>query len=166
VPGPQPKAAGTRARRNRTSTSAQLTADPDLDIPELPGAVDDLDDDGNVTGGAWHEATRLWWADVWASPMAPEFDQSDMHGLYMLAAIVNDFWTTRSAKTRKELAGEIRLQSQRFGLSPIDRRRLQWEISRTEDAVDKTARRKRSAVTEDRPAPDASTDPRRALRAV
>jgi hypothetical protein len=32
------------------------------------------------------------------------------------------------------LAAEIRLQRQCFGLTPLDRRRLQWEIERAEAA--------------------------------
>jgi len=35
---------------------------------------------------------------------------------------------------RKDIGAEIRLQGVRFGLSPIDRRRLQWEIEHTEEA--------------------------------
>ena len=72
-------------------------------------------------------ACLAWWADVWASPMAPEFVRSDIHGLFMLAYLVDEFWS-EGAVDRKALLGEIRLQRQCFGLSPIDRRRLQWEI--------------------------------------
>src|SRR4051812_47278145 len=116
MPGPSPKDPSTRARRNRTSTHAQLKADPTLTAPSLPEAV------------SWHHMTLSWWSDVWASPMAPEFDDSDKHGLFALAMLVNDFWSADEVRTRRDLAAEIRQQSQRFGLSPIDRRRLQWEI--------------------------------------
>lgn len=102
--------------------------------------------------------TLSWWADLWRSPMAPEYDQSDIHGLYMLAALIDSFWTSPS----KELAAEIRLQRQSFGLSPIDRRRLQWEIERTDEAQDK-GRRRRSAA---KPKKEPATDPRSVLRAV
>lgn len=159
---PLPKTASTRARRNKSATAATLTADPNIEAPVLPG---NFDEDGTPID--WHQATLAWWADIWSSPMAPEYDESDIHGLVMLAAIVDDFWQTRSAKARREAAAEIRLQSQRFGLSPIDRRRLQWEISRAEDAADKTTKRRRAADTAAQAAaPQPSFDPRAVLRAV
>jgi hypothetical protein len=152
MPGPAPKPASTRSRRNKTSTSATLRRDPKVKAPALPDRE-------------WHAMTEAWWADVWRSPMAPEFDGSDVHGLFTLALLVDDFWTARSATARKEAAAEIRLQSQRFGLSPMDRRKLQWEIERSEEAQEKGARRRAQS------APAASTgkggaDPRSVLRAV
>lgn len=158
---PPAKHPSARARRNKVSTAATLSADPSISAPELPGLG--ADDDGDPVD--WHPATRAWWADIWQSPMAPEYDDSDVHGLYMLAAVVNDFWSTGSAKARREAASEIRLQSQRFGLSPIDRRRLQWEISRSDDATDKTQRR-RAREAPQGPPPTPASDPRAVLRAV
>lgn len=150
MPGPSPKDPSTRARRNRTSTAAQLKADPSIEAPELPSRT-------------WHPMTLSWWSDVWSSPMAPEFDDSDKHGLFALAMLVDDFWVTDEVRIRRDLAAEIRQQSQRFGLSPIDRRRLQWEIERTEEAQDRGSRR-RTRASESAPRP--SGDPRAALRAL
>lgn len=73
--------------------------------------------------------------------MAAEFEPSDVHGLLMLAVLVDQFWTDPS----KDLAAEIRLQRAAFGLTPLDRRRLQWEIDRGEEASAKTAERRRPA---------------------
>ncbi len=144
--GPAPKPAHMRQRRNRTSTNAKLQADPKLKAPELPGRV-------------WHEMTLAWWADVWSSPMAPEYDESDRHGLFMLAVLVDEFWLSPT----KDLAAEIRLQRQAFGLSPIDRRRLQWEIERGDEASERTQKRRAKPA----PAPaEASADPRSILHAV
>ncbi len=70
--------------------------------------------------------------------MAPEFDGSDIHGLYLLATLVNAFWIEPS----QALAAEIRLQRQCYGLTPIDRRRLQWEIERGEQAEASTQERR------------------------
>lgn len=151
MPGPQPKDPSTRARRNKVSTSATLKADAAIVAPELPEYH------------GWHPMTLEWWRDIWASPMAPEFDESDRHGLFMLAMVVDDFWTAESATSRKEAAAEIRLQSQRFGLSPMDRRRLQWEIERTDEAQAKGERRRSNA--ERKPA-EAGDDPRKGLYAV
>lgn len=149
MPGPLPKDPSTRQRRNRTSTAATLKADPRVKAPDLPFEP--------------HPMTAEWWSDVWASPMAPEYDDSDRHGLVMLAVLVDSFWTCPVVAERLKLMAEIRQQSQRFGLSPMDRRRLQWEIERTEDAQAKGARRRAAA-----PKPDKSSgaDPRGVLRAV
>lgn len=127
--GPPPMPPG-RARRPqpRRSTAAVLqTPEPgELRVPPLPRRADGT--------GEWHPLAEAWWRDVWASPMAPEYDDSDRHGLFALAMIVNDFWSARDARERREAAQEIRLQGQRYGLSPMDRRRLQWVIERADEA--------------------------------
>jgi hypothetical protein len=151
MPGPDPKHPGTRQRRNRTSTAATLSVVHDVEEPSLPTRL-------------WHEQTRFWWRDIWASPMAPEWDSSDIHGLFNLALLIDDFWTTEDPKLRKELAAEIRQQRQGFGLTPIDRRRLQWEIERTDEAQDR-GRRRRAAAPPAPPKP-AAEDPRAVLRSV
>lgn len=151
MPGPPPKHSSARARRNKVTTHAVLTADHAIVAPELPGEH-------------WHPMTIEWWRDVWASPMAPEFDDSDRHGLYVLAALVNDFWFAPTAKDRKELAAELRQQGARFGLSPIDRRRLQWEVAKVEEAQDQRARKATPAKTTARK--KAAGDPRDILRSV
>ncbi len=94
---------------------------------------------------------------------APEFLKADIHGLFQLALLTNDFWLAESPSARSNLAAEMRQQSQRFGLSPIDRRRLQWEIEKTEDAIARGAQRKPAPA----PRPQPANDPRVvALRSV
>lgn len=136
------------ARRNRTTTRATLSLVHDIQEPPLPDSR------------AWTAETRAWWTDIWASPMAPEYHESDVHGLLLLAVLVDDFWLSPS----QALAAEIRLQRQCFGLTPIDRRRLQWEIERTDEAVDKG--RKRRSTSASKAATSPADDPRAVLRAV
>lgn len=150
MPGPAPKHPSTRARNNKTTTNAVLTAEHDVKAPPLPKGVD------------WHAMTKSWWKDIWASPMAPEFDQSDNHGLFQLAVITNDFWNAETPGQRTALAAEMRQQAVRFGLSPIDRRRLQWEIVKTDEAMERGAAKK----PDPKPAPTGAADPRNVLRAV
>lgn len=146
----QPKDPSIRVRRNKASTKATLKSDASIIAPELP-AYD------------WHPMVLAWWRDLWSSPMAPEFDDSDRHGLFKLALLHDDFWKADQPKVRKEASAEIRLQEQRFGLSPIDRRRLQWEIERTEEAVERGEKRR----TASKPSGPASKgDPRTVLRAL
>lgn len=141
------------ARQNRSTTKATLFKTHDVQAPALPGHH------------VWHEQTKLWWADVWASPMAPEYHESDRHGLFALAALVDDFWNADTARERAALAAEIRLQRQCFGLTPIDRRRLQWEIDRGDEAEQKTSQR-RAARASQAKAPTAAADPRSVLKVV
>lgn len=153
MPGPMPKR--NPARRNKTTTRAVLVADHDIEAPELPERE-----------GGWHSQTAQWWRDVWASPMAPEYDESDRHGLFALASLVDDFWRSDSARERAALAAEIRLQRQCFGLTPIDRRRLQWEIERTDEAQAKGRQRREAEAAGKSKAPTKANDPRSVLRAV
>jgi hypothetical protein len=141
------------ARRNQSTTKATLAvqAPDDVEIPDLPELGEDQ---------SWHRMTVAWWEDVWSSPMAPEYDDSDVHGLYMLAALVNGFWMNPS----QAVAAEIRLQRQCYGLTPIDRRRLQWEIERTDEAVDKG--RKRRGNSKPKTPAEPAADPRSVLYAV
>lgn len=126
---PMPKS--NPARRNKPTTRATLSRIHDVVAPLLPDRQ-----------SGWHQLTEDWWAAIWSSPMAPEFDSSDRHGLFVLADLVDSFWIEESPKARAALAAEIRLQRQCFGLTPIDRRRLQWEIERGDDAAEKTQRRR------------------------
>jgi hypothetical protein len=132
------------ARRNRSTTRATLTTVHNVTAPQLPADRD------------WQPLTVAWWRDVWASPMAPEYDESDRHGLFLLAVLVDQFWESPSTA----LAAEIRLQRQCFGLTPIDRRRLQWEIERTDEAQDRGRRRRTT------PKGKGGDDPRGVLRPV
>jgi hypothetical protein len=100
--------------------------------------------------------TRAWWREVRASAMAATFEAVDWHRLFILAVLVDMFW----AEPSKELAGEIRLQGQAFGLSPIDRWRLGWKIAQPEE---RTGPRRNPAPADPAPVVD---DPRAALRMV
>jgi hypothetical protein len=96
--------------------------------------------------------------------MASEYLDADMRGgLYLLAMLHQDFWTATSRNARLAASAEIRQHEVRFGLSPIDRRRLQWAIEQGETAEERTtARRTRKAASVDN---SAKSDPRAMLRA-
>lgn len=152
--GPIPKRPDMRQRRNRTTTAATLVDTSPLTdgIPELPKRRDEK---GRFKG--WRSEVVEWWNDVWTSPMAGEYVKADVHGLLMLADLMDQYWRKPTAA----LAQEIRLQRQSFGLSPIDRRRLQWEVKRVEE---ESAGRRRKEQPQQLPQPGG--DPRAALRAV
>jgi len=140
--GPPPKPAHLRQRKNRTSTAAVLRAEGEgrKRAPSLPKDRE------------WHSMTLAWWRDVWHSPMAAQFVKADAHGLYRLAVLVDRFWLEPTTT----LAGEIRQQQAAYGLTPLDRRRLQWESAKAE-----AAEKKRRPL-----APPSEGDPRNLLRMV
>jgi hypothetical protein len=84
--------------------------------------------------------------------MAAEYLPADIHGLYMLADLIDQYWR----KPTPALAAEIRLQRMCFGLTPIDRRRLQWEVEQPGRAPQRPIPTR--AAPED--------DPRRILRVL
>jgi hypothetical protein len=92
------------------------------------------------------------------SPMRSEFTDADMEDLYLLAVLWDDFDLAETSSQRIRLSAEIRQQGIRFGLSPIDRRRLQWEISRGEEAEVRTERIAEKRKVEKKPSD--SDDPR------
>ena len=118
MPGPLPKPAAKRRRTNTIAGATNLRAVESPSVPALPFNV--------------CEATATWWSDIWKSEMAGEWLSSDRHGLYLLARLVDDYWTAEDAGVRAKLATEIRLQRQCFGLTPQDRRRLQWNTERAD----------------------------------
>jgi len=80
--------------------------------------------------------------------MAGEFLDSDVKGgLYLLAELYQQLWAGAGEEAGR-LAAEIRQQEVRFGLSPIDRRRLQWEVEKGDQAEERTARRRGLRQTE------------------
>lgn len=90
--------------------------------------------------------------------MAEEYLDADLHGLFILAELVDRFWEEPTSA----LAAEIRLQRQCFGLTPVDRRRLQWEVQRVEP--DTRPRQGRLPEAAAKPAQQADAeDPRKVL---
>ena len=144
--GPPPKNPKIRQRRNRSVTSATLRTNKSHHRrPHLPKRDDNK---------AWHKLTRAWWRDVWHSPMAEQFLEVDKHALYRLAMLIDAFWSQPS----RQLAAEIRLEQQAFGLTPLDRRRLQWTVEQEDE--------RRRTRTRQAPRERESDDPRKILRMV
>lgn len=145
-----------RARANKASTAAVLPDDGEdsaVVAPELPQRYDS---EGQSMD--WLEATLEWWDDLWAAPMAQEYHSSDRHGLFRLAALIDNYWRDPSAKTHSE----VRLAQKDYGLTPYDRRRLEWTIEATEKAKTEGAKR-RGVPEQSSQQPDPGSDPRLTL---
>ena len=144
-----PKAPDKRRRTNKSAGATKLEAMEGVEhVPERWRALPDARPRpfGDVT--SWHECTEQWWSEIVRSPMAAEFVAVDWHGLLRLAVLVDDYWHGGDPK----LAAEIRQQQAAYGLTPVDRRRLQWEAAKGE-----AANRRRQPPP---PAPSKRGDPR------
>lgn len=153
---PIPKPAAQRQRRNRTVTAASLEAGPALKVA-LPTRYSSLRcsvcplpryehvrkhfDEREIEAHdydpreiEWRPPTVSWWDVIWASPMVGEWVDADVPGLLALAVLVDEFWTFGDAK----IHAEMRQASREFGLSPLSRRQLQWEIKRVQAATHAT----------------------------
>lgn len=150
--GPAPKPSSLRQRRNQKTGAANL---PPLDPGQSTGKVPPLQ---NPDKRKFHRLTRAWWKRVWSSPMAGEYLPTDIDGLARLALMVDNYYKALSPTGAKDMLSEIRLQEARFGLSPVDRSRLQWEVARGEE-VEKS----RKPRSEHPPSP---ADPRGILGVV
>lgn len=153
---PRPKKdPSVRARANRATTAAKLTDGTTVIRPDLPPRFVETDDGRCEVD--WQPATVDWWNDLWSSPMAKEYHSSDKHALFLLAVLMDQFWTNPDQK----LASEIRLQRQAFGLTPYDRRRLEWTIETAEESKYRGAQRRSGRTAS--PQPEPGDDPRFAL---
>lgn len=124
-------------KRGIKSVLVDLLVAAERQIPEMPPHppryVGEGEDSYEVPTD-WHVQTEAWWNDVWTSPMAAEWDDSDRHNLFTLALLYDDIWCATTARERKEALSEYRLQRADLGLSPYSRRRLEWTIETAEDA--------------------------------
>jgi hypothetical protein len=118
--GPAPKLAHLRQRANKKSSNAMLIAPESPEIPPIP----------NPDGRSWHPLTLEAWAHAWQSPMSSQWLEADADGIARLAILWDEFYKKPSAGGLQE----IRLQSPLYGLSPLDRSRLQWEVARADEA--------------------------------
>lgn len=125
MPGPAPKPAHLRQRRNKKPTAATVTATnadtPNRELPPHP------------SGDAWHPLTLMWWGHVWSSAIAERYVQTDADGLFALAILKDRYWLNPSTT----LMTEIRLQEDRFMLSPRARAAAQVEFARADEAEKK-----------------------------
>lgn len=140
--GRRPKPPEVRQNRTKKAGASTITAPISPNVPDIP----------NPDARVWHALTMVGWQHAWASPMASQWIETDVDALGRLALLWDEFYKAPDTKT----LAEIRLQESRFGLSPLDRSRLQWEIARGEEAGRKHGK----------PAAKVTSDPRKLLRMV
>lgn len=137
------------------------------DMPPHPPRIVGEGEDSYEIHVDWHLQTEAWWNEVWTSPMAAEWDDSDRHNLFVLALLYDDIWTAVTPKMRKDAMAEFRLQRADLGLSPYSRRRLEWTIETAEDAKARGDKRRGNGRTPATPQQKKGRpDPRAHLAAV
>lgn len=141
--GRHPKPLALRQNRTKKAGFATLTEPESFEVPEIP----------NPDGRTWHPLTVESWERAWGSPMSTQWLPTDTDALGRLAVLWDEFYKAPDTKTM----AEIRLQESRFGFSPLDRSRLQWEVNRAEGSE-----QRRPA----RPVRREASDPRALLTAV
>lgn len=152
--GPPAKDPSTRARGNKTSTRATLMVVDNPEIPPMPDPADYVSS-GFLPGTdgyeepAWFPAVIAWWDAIWSSPMSSEFsEESDKHGLYLGCALLQESINPRNKITEKMAAlTKFEAVVRNYGLNPMARRALQWEIDRGDSADKRTRARKMTEKT-------------------
>ncbi|MCV7354484.1 phage terminase small subunit [Mycolicibacterium fluoranthenivorans] len=164
MPGPIAKDPSIRTRRNKTSTRATLVkkaapakppAEPaataeqavERKTPTLPDSIE------------WYPSVTEWWDDLWTSEPRDQWIDADVHLLFVAARIYQAMLDPATKVTAaKALAGEFRQIMVQFGLTPMSRRTLQWEITSPEKTSGTTPPAKRTAPK--------AADPRAKFRVV
>jgi hypothetical protein len=114
VSGPAPKEHGRRRRSEPVHSWITLPAEGrEGPVPPIPEGLELSD------------AARRWWETVWRTPMATQWLDGDAHALAELAFLKDRF----TADSRASMAGEIRLRSEQFGLTPAGRQKLRWRLA-------------------------------------
>lgn len=102
-------------------------------VPSLPPAEE------WTSTGIWSRPVVAWWKDIHKSPMASEFAESDLHGLYVAANYLNEALNPRNnAGERLKLAQGWERTLKAYGLTPNARENLKWSISQAEQAEHRT----------------------------
>lgn len=94
----------------------------------------------------WNPAVVEWWESIWTSPMASEFVDADIHGLYMgcvfLHESLNPFYKLGD---RTSAFGKFEGVQKAYGLTPSARESLRWTISQGAAAQKRTDQIRASA---------------------
>ncbi len=135
MPGPMPKDPATLTRRNKVSTKAVLRLVKNPKIPAPPAGTD------------WHEQALIWWGKAWSSPMRQEWTDSDANGIELMLAVQHAYWKSFDEgdyRIMPQLMNSFNTLAKQYGLSPMSRRSLQWQIEQGEAAEEKTIKRRQS----------------------
>lgn len=144
MPGPPPKHAAQRRRRN-AAPAKKAVAKRARRMPDAPKGLS--------------PAARAWWSRVWKSPLAGQWTDADVPQVQRLARIISAMSVDGAAQSKAaaqiraledalgvdlgavrevmnhglgldtRLMAEARQLEDRLGLSPMARHRMAWEVT-------------------------------------
>ncbi len=116
MPGRIPNAVDNKAHRVKPPVPPQkLGPNPGVEVPMLPKTF------------KWTAKGKRYWQKIWESPMAVTYIDADLPGLERMTMLVEIIST---GDITQGILSELRQLEDRFGLSPLARRRLQWDIDK------------------------------------
>jgi hypothetical protein len=142
---------------------ARLTEDDETgDLPQLPDRPNRMLESGEWMPVTWHPQVVAWWNAVWSSPMAEEWHaETDEHNVLLAAVHLDDFWWASDPVMRQKADAAFKKTITPLGLTPYDRRRLEWVIASAGDATDQRNRKRGATpVADGRKAQVKRVDPR------
>lgn len=121
-PGPLPKPADQRVRRNKDSSQQfSLSSNGELIGPELPSDRE------------WRDATRAFY-DTWRrSPQARAFEATDWADLLLCAVMYEAIYYAGNRGPSSIMIGELRQHLSKLGATVEDRQRLRMHIEHGEE---------------------------------
>ncbi len=113
---PLPKPPGQTRRRNldQPTWTTLTTNDVPEDVPPFPGRKPSV-------------AALAFWVAIWTSPIAGMLIEPDHFGVARLCRLHSK---AEQGKAGVGELGELRQLEQLYGISPMARRKLQWEVER------------------------------------
>lgn len=75
-------------------------------------------------------ATRKWWKEIWQSPMAVMWHDTDVYSLIELAVLRD-----KLLEGTHQVASEVRMREADYGLTLAGRKGLRWVIEGEEEQV-------------------------------
>lgn len=100
-----------------------------------PDAEPEFDDDDID----WAQPVKDWWVDIWSSPMANEFVDSDIHGLYLACYYFNESLNAfYKPGDRIAWAKQFENSIKNYGLTPSARESLRWQVAQGTAAQSRT----------------------------
>ena len=172
MPRGGPRKAGGGSRQGAKAAVTILTADsidesmiPPMPDPEkwipVPGTggqtrskEDEMsmalhgakDPDPDEYVAEWAPAVVDWWNDIWTSPMASEFVDSDIHGLYMACYYMHESLNPFYRLSDRLAASKMFEQTvKNYGLTPSARETLRWQVAQGTAAQTRTNNLRKAA---------------------
>lgn len=163
--GGSPRKAGGPSRKGAKAAVTILTAQDvsEIEIPPMPdpakwipipgqsGAKRNKEDQAIVDYHGiedpsvdnytpeWAPAVVDWWNDIWSSPMAKEFVDSDIHGLYLACYYLHESINPFYRLTDRLSAAKMFEQTvKNYGLTPSARETLRWQVAQGTAAQNRT----------------------------